>query len=397
MTKAKASIEYNIEWDETFQMLSWWHKEKVRDAKVMVVGAGALGNEVLKNLALLNVGNILIVDYDTIEFANLSRSVLFREKDCEGGKLKADVAAERIKEMNPNVKVTVINGDISCDVGYGILRRMDVVIGCLDNRLARRNINRACYRTQKKWIDGAIENLMGQAIAYVPGKSCYECTLSQNDMDIIRYQMGCADVARRNLALGRIPTTPISASIIAAVQVQEALKVIHNYDNKLLMDKLFFYEGMSNEIGHYKITSLKNDCQSHYTYESIIESKELSSKNTAAETLGWLREYFSDSEPVIRLDHRLVFEISPESTGKKIPLTIPFPHLSDNIIKKYMIKPDERIFITDDIDYIDKDFPKMNLTLAEVGIPPLHILRVVTGGKIRYVELSADEKYLDFK
>ena len=67
------------QWDETFQLMHWWKPEDVQNAVIMVVGAGALGNEVLKNLALLNVGHILIVDFDTIEYSNLSRSILFRE------------------------------------------------------------------------------------------------------------------------------------------------------------------------------------------------------------------------------------------------------------------------------------------------------------------------------
>lgn len=397
MTETNKTLEYDIEWDETFQMLSWWRKEKVRGAKVMVVGAGALGNEVLKNLALLNVGNIVIVDYDTIEFANLSRSVLFREKDCEGGRLKAETAAERIKEMNPNINVMVINGDISCDVGYGVIRRMDVVIGCLDNRLARRDINRACYRTQKTWVDGAIENLMGKAAVYVPVKSCYECTLSQNDLNIIKHQMGCADVAKRNLAYGRIPTTPVSASIIAAVQTQEALKVIHDYDQKILADKFFFYEGMNNEIGHYEMDGLKDDCISHRIYDPIIEAGELSAQNTVAEALEWLKTYLSDPDPVIRFDHRLVLEISPELSGEKIPITIPYPHLSDRVTEKYRTKSDERVFVTRDADRIDKHFPQMNLTLAGAGIPPFHILQVRSKGNVYYVELSGDEKYVDFQ
>ena len=120
MLKEKIGTKNKNEWDETFQMISWWKKEDVRNAKIMVVGAGALGNEVLKNLALLNVGNILIVDFDIIEYSNLSRSILYRESDAESKRLKVEVAAERVREINPNVKVMTINGDIMVDVGIGI-------------------------------------------------------------------------------------------------------------------------------------------------------------------------------------------------------------------------------------------------------------------------------------
>jgi DNA-binding transcriptional regulator YhcF (GntR family) len=75
----------------TFELISWWEREKVAKARVLVVGAGALGNEVVKNLALMGVGNVFILDFDTIEMANLSRSVLYRESDT--GRRKAEVAA----------------------------------------------------------------------------------------------------------------------------------------------------------------------------------------------------------------------------------------------------------------------------------------------------------------
>ena len=123
----------------TFGFISWWQQEVVRNATVMVVGAGALGNEVLKNLALMGIGNLLIVDFDTIEDANLSRSVLFREGDR--GRPKAEVAAEAVKRLNPDVNVKAWYGDINYEMGLGVFRHIDVVIGCLDNREARLSLS----------------------------------------------------------------------------------------------------------------------------------------------------------------------------------------------------------------------------------------------------------------
>ncbi|HEX2995063.1 MAG TPA: ThiF family adenylyltransferase [Anaerolineales bacterium] len=83
----------------TFEFISWWEREKVQNAKVLVVGAGALGNEVIKNLTLMGVGYIFIIDFDKIEAANLSRSVLFRESD--NNRSKAEIVAARAKSINP--------------------------------------------------------------------------------------------------------------------------------------------------------------------------------------------------------------------------------------------------------------------------------------------------------
>ena len=85
------------------KLIAWWDQERVAAARVLLVGAGALGNEVLKNLALTGVGRTLVWDPDTIERSNLSRTVLFREED--EGRNKAVVAAERTVAMNHDVLV----------------------------------------------------------------------------------------------------------------------------------------------------------------------------------------------------------------------------------------------------------------------------------------------------
>ena len=111
---------------------------------MLVVGAGALGNEVLKNLALLGVGTVYLIDLDAVEPSNLSRSVLFRAED--GGQGKAEVAARRAREINPDVAIVAMRGDVITDLGLGLFADVDVVIGCLDNREARLWVNRQCWK-----------------------------------------------------------------------------------------------------------------------------------------------------------------------------------------------------------------------------------------------------------
>ncbi len=103
-----------------FQLIGWWDQARLQRASVIVVGAGALGNEVLKNLALLGVGRILIVDYDLVEGSNLSRSVLFRASDA--GQPKAEVAAVALRQLNPDINAISLAGNIITDVGLGTIR-----------------------------------------------------------------------------------------------------------------------------------------------------------------------------------------------------------------------------------------------------------------------------------
>src|SRR5437016_14635599 len=86
-----------------FKLIGWWDQNKLARDKIVVIGAGALGNEIVKNLALLGVGNLFIADMDRVENSNLSRSILYREKD--NGTLKASAAARAAKEIYPDIKV----------------------------------------------------------------------------------------------------------------------------------------------------------------------------------------------------------------------------------------------------------------------------------------------------
>src|SRR5215203_1979331 len=119
---------------DRFKLIGWWDQARLARAKVLVIGAGALGNEIIKNLALLGIGNVLIADLDRIENSNLSRSVLYRAGD--NGKPKAEVAARAAKEIYPDINVHFFHGDIIHSLGLGVYRWADVVIGGLDNREA---------------------------------------------------------------------------------------------------------------------------------------------------------------------------------------------------------------------------------------------------------------------
>jgi len=394
---ARISIsDKDQEWDKTFWNIPDWDSEKIRAAKVMVVGAGALGNEVIKNLTLLNVGHIVVVDFDVVEYSNLAKSILFREEDR--GIKKALAITKNLKKINSNVKTLSIIGDISTDVGLGIMRRMDVVIGCLDNRLARMFINRYCFRLGKTWVDGGIENLSGKFSVYTPGISCYECTLSEDAREIIEFRLGCPDVVKRNASRGTISTTPIASSIIAGFQVQEALKIIFDNTEDSMAGLVFRFDGLCNSFLRYKESKLKQDCNSHEYYDTIVEAQDLSFKSTVKEVIKWLSDYFKTKHIKILLDEDIVLEVA--TMNKKFDTAIYKNHLNDTETAKSFGWDEalgETIYIKKSIAYIDRKFPYQNKTLEEMGIPFLHILKVDTENDIHLVELSGDEPLLDFK
>jgi molybdopterin/thiamine biosynthesis adenylyltransferase len=206
------------------RLLTWWDQGVLAASRVLVVGAGALGNEIAKNLALVGVGHLTIIDLDLIERSNLSRCVFFRPG--EEGRSKAELAAERVRALNPEIEVEAIHGNVMA-LGLGRVAGFDLVVAGLDNREARLWINRACRKLGMTWVDGAIEGLRGVARVFGASGACYECTLSEVDREILARRTSCALLSPEEVELGKVPTTATSSSIIAGLQCQEAVRILH--------------------------------------------------------------------------------------------------------------------------------------------------------------------------
>ena len=380
-----------------FTLLSWFKKDKVKNARVLVAGAGALGNEVVKDLALFGIGHIFVVDFDRIELSNLTRSVLFREEDAFNHAYKADIVAKRAMEINPQIKVTPIVGNLFSEVGFGIYRSVDVVIGCLDSRIARYLLNRLSMRAGKSWVDGSIENLTGSVRVYTPGISCYECGLSREEFNNIMLRTGCADVVRTQASAGRVATTPISASIIGAMQVQEAMKIIHldeeNNQFKTLQGKILRYEGMTNSMNIYKFASWKKNCPSHEKWEKIVTGNSLSASMTIKEVFSEMKAFLGVGTLEINMmNNKFIDKIVSENPEKEYDIRIPESKLDDYIkndpeLRKLSYRT---LFHKIYFENIEEDFPYPDMTLQEIGIPLYDVIQVVTDKGLFYVELSGD-------
>jgi len=248
-------------------LIEWWDQHRLAQARVLVIGAGALGNEILKNLALVGVGSVFVVDMDHIEHSNLARSVLFREEDI--GAAKAEVAARRVRELYPAMRVQPFVGNMVFDLGAGVFRWADVTVCGLDNREARVATNRACLRVGRPWVDGAIERLDGLARVFLPdGGACYECTMSDLDWQMLEARRSCALLTREQMEAGYTPTTATSSSIVAGFQCQELLKLLHGQPVEGASGIVI--NGQTNDV--YTVTyPRKDDCAAHETLEDIVE------------------------------------------------------------------------------------------------------------------------------
>lgn len=368
-----------------FSLIGWWDQSKLRNAKVLVVGAGALGNEIIKNLALLGIGNLFVADLDLIENSNLSRSVLYRAKD--NGSPKAKVAAERAKEIYPDMNVHYFNGNVLYDLGIGVYRWADVVLGGLDNREARLSINRNCWKLNKPWIDGAIEQISGVARVFAPDGPCYECTMSDMDWQLLNRRRSCNLLTRNEMELGKTPTTPTISSIIAGVQCQEMVKLIHGMDT--LAGKGFVYNGISTDsyIVEYQ---KKDDCYSHDIADEVIELDFGADSITVKQLLSIAKQRIGE-DAILEFNRDILEKMHCPSCGDEQEMFISMGKATVDIAPcpKCGVNREPRMVFN-----VTGEEPWLDKTLKQVGIPPFDIVWARSYDKFVGFELTKDKELL---
>ena len=302
-----------------FRLIPWWDQKKLQSARVLVIGAGALGNEILKNLVLLGFERIVIVDLDKIEESNLSRSILYRSSDV--GSYKAEAAARSVLALAPNVKVKPLVANVVQDCGLGIFAWSDVIIAGLDNREARLWINRCAWKMNRPWIDGAIEGINGVAKVFVAGAApCYECTLGETDWKLLEQRMSCNLLLREANTEGKVATTPTISSVIAGIEVQEAVKLLHGMPT--LAGSGFVFEGLNHTS--YKVEYTANpDCMSHFTFESVTELARKSSEWTLEDLRRRGVEDLDAPDVVVEFTRDIVRELECPACGAKEEIFAP--------------------------------------------------------------------------
>lgn len=369
-----------------FRLIGWWDQKKLSTSRVLVIGAGALGNELLKNLALLGVGQVLVADRDQIENSNLSRSVLYRAADC--GNSKARVAAERVREIYPEMKTQAIEGNIVYDLGLGVYRWADVILGGLDNREARVAINQGAARTGKVWIDGAIERLEGVARVFDPANGpCYECTMSDVDWKMLEARRSCALLTRDEMEQGKVPTTPTTSSVIAGIQAQEAVKLLHGLPT--LAGQGFVFDGQYHQSYTVSYTRL-DDCPSHDAYSPIVELPWRAATTRAGDLLERAQSQLGP-QALIEFNQDLLQGLTCNSCGKTEPLLASLGKVKESQGRC----PTCGEHRTPEMYHtLDKSSELLDRTLSELGVPEWDIVGARGGMREAYFELSGDRDFV---
>jgi molybdopterin/thiamine biosynthesis adenylyltransferase len=142
---------------------------KLLEAKVLLIGAGGLGSPAAMYLAAAGVGTLGIVDFDVVDVSNLQRQLLHGNKDV--GRPKVESAADRIHDINPDVKVVAHNAPLTSENALAIIREYDIVLNGSDNFPTRYLVNDACHMLGKPLVDGSIFMFEGQATVYLPRRA----------------------------------------------------------------------------------------------------------------------------------------------------------------------------------------------------------------------------------
>ncbi len=209
-------------------------QKKLKNTSVLVAGAGGLGSIVSYYLVAMGIGKLILVDDGVVELSNLNRQILYTTADL--GKYKVDVAAKKLKQLNPEVDVVGVRERITEENVHRLVKPVDIVIDALDNWETRLILNKACVELGKPLIHGGVRGFYGQVMVVIPGKTpCLQCIMPK--------PLRVKEV---------IPIVPSTVGVIGSLEVNEAIKIITGAATPIL-NKLVIYDGRSLTIEHIQV------------------------------------------------------------------------------------------------------------------------------------------------
>ena len=380
-----------------------WDLEVLKNSKALVIGAGALGNEVIKNLTLLGFGFIIVIDMDKIENHNLTRAILCREKDI--GKFKSEVVAQMVKEIDPSVKVKPLVGTVQDTIGLGVFREVDIVFGCLDNIQTRIDVNKCCLQTDTPYIDGGLKGIDGGVKIFGPPYNvCFDCITNDSLRNEAWKRFSCLKLRTRDDS-GFEPTGPTSptiSSIIAGFQVQIAIRYLHGI--QIPVDKKLSIFGNIDDFGLFQLFK-KDECPTHNNYDRIPENEIVGINRRSSEmTVGDLVEVVQKdmgNSATIDLDYDLITHVSCKKHKINKPILKKRGSLFVDEVecpecKKEGKKDNDLLMRQNFINQIDRCVNFLNLTLKEIGTPLYHIFEAKNFVDEKYVykyyEINGDKE-----
>jgi adenylyltransferase/sulfurtransferase len=219
-------------------------QEKLRAARVLIIGAGGLGSPAALYLAAAGVGTLGLVDHDRVDLSNLQRQILFSTAGI--GVTKVAAARERLLALNPGIDVQAHAVEFNAGNAAALLDAHDLVIDGSDRLSTRYLVNDACVMQRKPLVSAAIHRFEGQAMTYVPGRGpCYRCLFSDSSEGVVP---NCAEAG----VLGVLP------GVMGCIQATEAIKLLTGAGVPLL-GRLLTYDALDMRFREFRFAR-RSDC-----------------------------------------------------------------------------------------------------------------------------------------
>jgi len=219
-------------------------QQRIADGRVLIVGLGGLGSPAALYLAAGGVGRLVLNDFDRVDASNLPRQVLYREDDLD--RPKAAAAAARLKAVNPDLQLEVLDQRLDDSALAAAASDCDVVLDCSDNFTTRSQINRACIVSGRPLVSGAAIRLEGQVAVFrhdLPGQPCYNCLYPEED-ELLE---NCA---------GQGILGPV-AGTIGSLMATETIKRLCDLPSELV-GKVWLYDGLAGHSRSLRLRRRRN-------------------------------------------------------------------------------------------------------------------------------------------
>lgn len=210
--------------------LKGWDQGRISSSTVLVVGAGATGNELVKNLVLMGVGTIYLVDFDHVEPSNLNRCVFFKQDDVKEKVFKAEVVARNAAAYGRSRIIPLVQKIEEID--EAIYKECTVTASCLDNMEARLQLNSYSYYHRIPFVDSGIDGFQGTIFCVVPHdpeSPCMQCSMSSTDLDNMWKKFSCTGheiEKEQGFTQAKMANIITTTSIVGALQAQQVVKII---------------------------------------------------------------------------------------------------------------------------------------------------------------------------
>ena len=354
--------------------------KKIKNTSILVIGVGAGGNELLKNLLLMGFGRFTIVDFDFIEDSNLSRTTLFSKEDT--GKSKSLVAAERLTglSLHDNPEIKGIHGNIMHDIGPGIFIRHDIVVCCVDTLKARAYINDWCVRLKKPFFEMGFDN-MNVDISFFDSTTenapCLREIIGQGDF--AENRNSCSGLKMQDAQLAHIPTIQVASAMAGVLVATEIIKYLQGTSS--IQNQILQYYGTNQRMNIFGINRSPL-CQIHNEPPLLYTGIHADNKISVMDFLQLINTEFSDYCMLI-LPERFVLKGVCEGCGKEITFNQLFSLIYDEQRWCVDCRPEQKSNFKGDWNIVSSLHLKMedqgilNKKLSELGVPPMALLAVI--------------------